>query len=1091
MRSNRHQSYSCLAALVLLLGLVAPGAHATDTTTSAWSGTSSTTWSDTGNWGGGVPSSTVSALFNSTFTRQPNLTAGATAQGIWLASSVGQDVTIGAGSAFILTNTGTATLNSVANAGIYMNDSGTHNLNIGANVTVQLANNTGFYNNQASGALNFNSGSTLNLNNKVLTVGTVGTASGAANISGAISGGGSSTISLKAGTLTLNPTSTGHSYNINVGAASGDAGTLKLASANAVDSSGTFTFGPGTVLNTLGTAITSSMIGKINTGNSIGSLTYGQAGDTSANNLTFNGAGTIYQDFGNGSANVQTINGTGVTLSLNLVWTNSNGGSRTLTVNGPGNTLVLAGLGLGGSTTTATQTQTIQGSGNLTITGAINDGLSSFAESLKYAGTGILTLLGANTYTGGTTTIGTGSTASTLQLGNGGATGSLPTGSAIVINSGAALVVNRNNAVAQGTDFSGASITGGGSLTQAGSSTLTLSGANTFNGGVKLNGGTANAGIAQIGTTSGPFGASGTISFGGGTLQYSPVNQQDYSARFSTAANQPVSIDLNGTNVTFATGLTSSGGTLTVNSSTGTGVLTLTGTSTYTGNTVVGSGALLAIGSAGKLGGGNYAGNLTNNGAFTYGSSAAQTLGGVISGSGAVTNSGSGTLTLSGNNTFTNPIVITAGTVSVAAIGNAGVAGPLGAAPAGVYSNAPIQILNNSLKTLQYTGSGETNDRSIFIYQQLTANQYATLDASGSGPLVFNSATNIVMAVANGTTGDSPLTLTGSNTGDNTLAGDIQDGLSKFLAMVKQGAGTWALTGAKNFHGRVDVAGGTLKFDSLANAGTACALGLATQLYISATASGYAISLTNGGVLQYTGTGTSTSDRIIGLSGNGTLSAGTNGGSLTLNGVVTNLNANGNTLTLAGGGNSAIAGNIVDNFGGLAITKIGSGTWTLSGTNTYSGNTTVNGGTLSLTQPRLSTNSTVSITNGAVLQLAFAGGATNTVTALVLNGTNQPAGVYDSTTPGGYLAGSTGKLLVGSLVTINPNPPVLQVSYGAGSLSLAWPTNQGWILQTNSVGLTATNVWFNYPPDGLVTATNVTITVDPTKTNVFYRMLKP
>ena len=58
-------------------------------------------------------------------------------------------------------------------------------------------------------------------------------------------------------------------------------------------------------------------------------------------------------------------------------------------------------------------------------------------------------------------------------------------------------------------------------------------------------------------------------------------------------------------------------------------------------------------------------------------------------------------------------------------------------------------------------------------------------------------------------------------------------------------------------------------------------------------------------------------------------------------------------------------------------------------------------------------------------------------------------------------------------------------------MSLGWPTNLGWILQSNSVSLTTTNAWFNYPADGSVTVTNVTITVNPAKTNVFYRMLKP
>jgi hypothetical protein len=74
---------------------------------------------------------------------------------------------------------------------------------------------------------------------------------------------------------------------------------------------------------------------------------------------------------------------------------------------------------------------------------------------------------------------------------------------------------------------------------------------------------------------------------------------------------------------------------------------------------------------------------------------------------------------------------------------------------------------------------------------------------------------------------------------------------------------------------------------------------------------------------------------------------------------------------------------------------------------------------------------------------------------------------------------------------INVNPPQLQVSVAGNILSLGWPTNRGWILQSNSVSLTATSSWFNYPSDGSVTATNANITIDPGQTNVFYRMQKP
>ncbi|MGJ3243792.1 MAG: beta strand repeat-containing protein [Opitutales bacterium] len=58
------------------------------------------------------------------------------------------------------------------------------------------------------------------------------------------------------------------------------------------------------------------------------------------------------------------------------------------------------------------------------------------------------------------------------------------------------------------------------------------------------------------------------------------------------------------------------------------------------------------------------------------------------------------------------------------------------------------------------------------------------------------------------------------------------------------------------------------------------------------------------------------------------------------------LNGNGNSLTVDGGGNTQVSGNI-SNLSGL--TKNGSATLTLSGANTYTGTTTVNAGTLAVT----------------------------------------------------------------------------------------------------------------------------------------------
>ncbi|MFG6490639.1 autotransporter-associated beta strand repeat-containing protein, partial [Roseateles sp. BYS78W] len=72
--------------------------------------------------------------------------------------------------------------------------------------------------------------------------------------------------------------------------------------------------------------------------------------------------------------------------------------------------------------------------------------LTSSGGSLTKSGTGTLTLTGANTY--GTTTISTG----TLQVGNGGTTGTLGSGA---VTDNAALVFDRSNAFTVSNTISG------------------------------------------------------------------------------------------------------------------------------------------------------------------------------------------------------------------------------------------------------------------------------------------------------------------------------------------------------------------------------------------------------------------------------------------------------------------------------------------------------------------------------------------------------------------------------------------------------------------------------------------------------------
>ena len=177
------------------------------------------------------------------------------------------------------------------------------------------------------------------------------------------------------------------------------------------------------------------------------------------------------------------------------------------------------------------------------------------------------------------------------------------------------LSVGGNN---QSTTYSG-DLSASGLFTKVGSGTLTLSGSNSAAAGVAVNAGTLGLGSANA------IGSTGTISFGGGYLQFSASNTTDYSARFSNAANQQYRIDTNGQTVTLASALASSSGSLTKN---GVGTLILTATSGFTGATAVDGGRLLvngqlgntavAVNASGMLGGsGTILGDVTVNSSGT------------------------------------------------------------------------------------------------------------------------------------------------------------------------------------------------------------------------------------------------------------------------------------------------------------------------------------------------------------------------------------------------------------------------------------------------------------------------------------------
>ena len=183
-------------------------------------------------------------------------------------------------------------------------------------------------------------------------------------------------------------------------------------------------------------------------------------------------------------------------------------GGGLLTLNGESLTNVSGNNTYSGPVTAAASSRIFVTSGTLTLSNTISQ--SSPSNAITFSGDGV-TLISGNLDTSLTsldinakasdvpTVILTGSNANftgpvgvqkgTLQLGNGGTTGSLPVSGAFNIGSGARVIVKQSDTVTQGTDFSG-TLNGLGGFTQAGSGTTILNLANSYTGTTNVNAGT-------------------------------------------------------------------------------------------------------------------------------------------------------------------------------------------------------------------------------------------------------------------------------------------------------------------------------------------------------------------------------------------------------------------------------------------------------------------------------------------------------------------------------------------------------------------------------------------------------------------------
>ena len=279
---------------------------------------------------------------------------------------------------------------------------------------------------------------------------------------------------------------------------------------------------------------------------------------------TYNGSTTISNatvSFLNETGGTQISNDLPVTTVLNLIdnaWFVMNNNSSNQQVAGLiGDASSFIGSTNGGAASILTvepangQSYTYPGViGPLTVLGKVGAAATT-ALTINGTGTGTEILTGANTY-GGATTI----SAGTLQIGNGGTTGTLGTGS----------VVDNSNLTFDRSDIGlivGNVISGTGAVQQIGSGTTSLTATNTYAGTTTISSGTLRIGN---GGSTGSLGTGNVVN--NGTLAF------------------------NRTDTALSVGnLISGGGTV---QQVGTGTSTLAGTNSYSGGTTVSAGTLVA-----------------------------------------------------------------------------------------------------------------------------------------------------------------------------------------------------------------------------------------------------------------------------------------------------------------------------------------------------------------------------------------------------------------------------------------------------------------------------------------------------------------
>ena len=602
------------------------------------------------------------------------------------------------------------------------------------------------------------------------------------------------------GTVNIGSVSGSGTTNITINSAQGSATNvaqrINLAKAsssisvpiNIVSAGGT---GTGTVAGIVATATGTSLSSTAAITNNTAIKTV--IGATSGNDLTANGvisgsadlmfaagasggAGTVTLGAANTYTGATIFNAAnsgvirlGITNALptvtNVTMANSTSNGGILDLNGFNQTIGSLTNGIGGGSIrnngATDATLTISGSTSPAAFGlVIADGTTN-KTLLTRAGTGTLTLSGANTYTGATTV--NAGTLSISSIANGAANSGIGASTNAAANlvlgggtlkyTGATASTDRNFTLTAATTstinntnqltITGASTATTGALTKGGEGTLILSGTNLHTGGTIINAGTVSVGAdANIGN--------GSITLGGGTLAV--TSGFSTSKTMALTASTTSSINVASSQTLTANGIISGNSTSGLTKS-GAGTLTLTSGNTYTGLTTISAGILQL-----NLTGGTTI-PITNNVIISGGTlkiSTNQTLNDVTLTSGTLMIDAGVTLTINGTITRTSGVIQGTATSNLVITGASGT----------IAFDQTTPGTTNVLKNLTISGSGTTTLGNAL---NITAGSTPGVLSLGASATLATGGNLTLKSNANGTARVSEVGAGGSITGNVTV----------------------------------------------------------------------------------------------------------------------------------------------------------------------------------------------------------------------------------------------------------------------------------------------------------------------------------